>query len=85
MSFSFSSSWCQGLAAACDCGPPWTFILTFLYIKLVDDQDSHKILNDFEFWPDYNFDIGFTCPCMAEKLIFDFVSSLARSCLIPGV
>ena len=26
----FSSSWCQGLAAACDCGIPWTFLLTFL-------------------------------------------------------
>ena len=26
----FSSSWCQGLAAACDCGNPWTFLLNFL-------------------------------------------------------
>ena len=24
----FSSSWCQGLAAACDCDTPWTFLLT---------------------------------------------------------
>ena len=24
-----SSSWCQGLAAASDCGTPWTFLLTF--------------------------------------------------------
>ena len=30
MSF-FSSSWCQRLAAACDCGTPLTFPLTFLY------------------------------------------------------
>ena len=28
LSFS-SSSWCQGLAAVCDCGTPWTFLLTF--------------------------------------------------------
>ena len=27
----FPSSWCQGLAAACDCGIPWTFLLTILY------------------------------------------------------
>ena len=26
----FSSSWCQGLAAASDCGTPWTFLLTLL-------------------------------------------------------
>ena len=25
----FSSSWCRGLAAACDCGTPLTFLLTF--------------------------------------------------------
>ena len=26
----FSSSWCRGLAAVCDCGTAWTFLLTFL-------------------------------------------------------
>ena len=25
----FSSTWCRGLAAACDCDTPWTFHLTF--------------------------------------------------------
>ena len=25
----FSSSWCLGRAAVCDCGTPWTFLLTF--------------------------------------------------------
>ena len=25
----FSSSGCRGLAAVCDCGTPWTFLLTF--------------------------------------------------------
>ena len=31
----FSPSWCQRLAAACDCGTPWTFLLTFFYLKLI--------------------------------------------------
>ena len=26
----FSSSWCRGLAVVCDCGTPWTFLLTVL-------------------------------------------------------
>ena len=25
----FSSSWCLGKAAVCDCGTPWTFLLPF--------------------------------------------------------
>ena len=25
----FSSSWRRGLVAVCDCGIPWTFLLTF--------------------------------------------------------
>ena len=29
----FSSSWCRGLAAVCDCGTHWTFIVTFLEFK----------------------------------------------------
>ena len=28
----FPSSWRRGLAAVCDCGTPWTFLLTFLQI-----------------------------------------------------
>ena len=35
----FSSSWCQGLTAACDCGTPWTFQLTFSHF-LKDATDS---------------------------------------------
>ena len=31
----FSSSWCRGLAAVCDCGIlPYTFLLTFLSLKV---------------------------------------------------
>ena len=26
-----SSSWCLGMAAVCDCGPPWTFLLPFFF------------------------------------------------------
>ena len=28
----FSSSWCRGLAAVCDCGIPWTFLLIFFIL-----------------------------------------------------
>ena len=31
----FSSSWCQGLAAARDCGTPWTFLLTLFNICIM--------------------------------------------------
>ena len=34
----FSSSWCQGLAAVCDCGTPWSFLLTFF------DETRYSIL-----------------------------------------
>ena len=27
----FSSSWCRGLAAVCDCGIPWTFLFFFFF------------------------------------------------------
>ena len=29
----FSSSWCLGRAAVCDCGTPWTFLLPFVCKK----------------------------------------------------
>ena len=29
----FSSSWCQGLTAASDCGIPWTFLLMVLLCR----------------------------------------------------
>ena len=28
-----SSSWCLGMAAACDCGTPWTFLLPFFGVE----------------------------------------------------
>ena len=36
----FSSSWCQGLAVVCDCGIPWTFLLTFFYYVYKNDNPS---------------------------------------------
>ena len=31
----FSSSWCLERAAVCDCGPPWTFLLSFFVSYLL--------------------------------------------------
>ena len=32
----FSSSWCREMAAVCDCGIPWTFLLTvFRHLPIV--------------------------------------------------
>ena len=48
--FFFSSSWCQGLAAVCDCGAPWNFLLTVfvtyeaIRITICSDVDrSHDL------------------------------------------
>ena len=30
----FSSTWCQGWTAACNCGTPWTFLLTILIVSV---------------------------------------------------
>ena len=35
----FSSTWCRGLAAVCDCGIPWTFLLNLLS-ELKTDKDA---------------------------------------------
>ena len=34
----FSSSWCRGLAAAYDCGTPWTLLLTFFEISDIETR-----------------------------------------------
>ena len=43
VSFFSSSSW-RGVAAACDCGTQWTFLLTFL------SNDVHLFLKFIEVW-----------------------------------
>ena len=45
----FSSSWCRGLAAVCECGIPRTFLLTFFFsnrffLKLVTNDRSDKMV-----------------------------------------
>ena len=34
----FSSAWCWGLAAAYDCGSPWTFLLNFMITSLEEER-----------------------------------------------
>ena len=41
----FSSSWCRGLAAVCDCGTPWAFLLTVLVPNIVEKKISPSKLN----------------------------------------
>ena len=42
-----SSSWCRGLAAVCDCGTPWTFLLTFfhcmMYLLSLDHVSKNQL------------------------------------------
>ena len=42
-----SSSWCQGLAAACNCGTPRTFLLSFVHTVQVHQNKTririHKV------------------------------------------
>ena len=40
----FSSSWCQGSAAACNCGTPWTFLKTAV-LRLLQLCFKIKVLN----------------------------------------
>ena len=51
MSF-FSSFWCRGLAAVCDCGTPWTFLLTFLLkcttVQTLRCHRTHCLLSTFQ-------------------------------------
>ena len=43
----FSSSWYRGLAAVCDCGIPWTFLLTFSNVGLkLGETESQKCDQD---------------------------------------
>ena len=50
--FFFSSSWCRGLAAVCDCGTPWTFLLSLLVswqgmIRLPEVSDEMELFVHF--------------------------------------
>ena len=44
----FTSSWCWGSTADCDCGTPWTFHLTFCSVFYFTEVSEFMIeLNDF--------------------------------------
>ena len=65
--------------------------LTFdrIFINLACNQDSHKILDEFEFQPDWTIHFGVTCPWVAKKAhiwpcpissAFSFWSDLHQTC-----
>ena len=45
-------------------------------MKVTDNLDRHKILDEFKFWQNCFIQFGGTCPCMPKKVIFDFVWSI---------
>ena len=49
-------------------------------MKLADNMDRHKILDEFEFRPDRTIDFWVTCPLVQKNPIFDLVRSIA--CLV---
>ena len=53
-----------------------------IIINFADNQDSHKILDEFEFRPDRNIHFGVTCSWVAKKPIFGLVRSIVPSILI---
>ena len=53
----FSSPWCLGMAASCDCGSPWTFLLPFFRkyvyglalaktLDMSESENSHLEMTD---------------------------------------
>ena len=40
----FSSAWCLGRAAVCDCGTPWTFLLPLFVIVALPELFSYLVL-----------------------------------------
>ena len=65
----FPSSWCRVLAAVCDCGTPWTFLLNFYQAKIgrkccehdsafIFDSMFFKLagkLDGYKIWDDIEF------------------------------
>ena len=51
-----------------------------IFVKLAGNQDSHKISNELEFWPDWTIHFGVTCPWVPKKPIFDLVR-----CIVPSI
>ena len=49
------------------------FIFDQVFVKLAGNQDRHKILDEFEFWPDQTSHFGVICPWWLKKAIDDIV------------
>ena len=43
------------------------------FMKLADNQDRHKISDEFDFQPDWTIDFGVTCPLEPKQNIFHIV------------
>ena len=52
------------------------FIFDGIFIKLADNQDMHKILDEFEFWPDRISHFGFIRTWGRIKFSIDIIWNL---------
>ena len=43
----FSSSWCLGRAAVCDCGTPWTSLLSFFFLLTTDYVPGETVNGEY--------------------------------------
>ena len=53
------------------------FSFDWIFMKVADNLDRHKILYEFEFRLDHTIHFGVNCPWAPKKPIFDFVRSIA--------
>ena len=88
-----SSSWCLGMAAVCNCGTPWTFLLLFCHADIIlfwpfETRGLMPILFNFQALWDYGvhadiiyFFLSFgTRVLMLKKIIFSSLLGLEGSC-----
>ena len=84
-----SSSWCQGLAAACDCGTSWTFLLTFFSFNYYEGQSvnsdngsiSQEILVESELFVTQNVDMGVAYSCLKYGIFIMNRFDVMRICI----
>ena len=46
------------------------------------NEDIHKSLEEFKFWPDTTTNSRVICPCVSEKLMYNVVNTLAPTFFI---
>ena len=56
------------------------FSFDWIFMKVADNLDRHKISDDFNFLQDHTNHFGVTCPCVPKNPIFNFV--LCVCCVI---